>query len=449
MHDGTSRMSSRIVVLAARGFSLVEMLLAVFILGIGVISIAALFPAGIALQRQATDDLIGPLVAKNAFATLRSKLTQTDFGDFSDFGYSDAYPFNTPYTATPIGGTPIPLPDGDWGWMRPGFVFDDAGTPNVDESAIDIFSSMKTRQLLGITSLPIVNLGNHQFDPTELWVSAMDPNALLKGIPYNRVKYPLFSIAFNGGVMGTAGYPNRYYEQVALQPSVTFTQGERAYPQGRANYAAGTATRPQYFWDCMFRRYGGRVQVAVFVYRVSAAGGDSRAYSVAQNNVYNAQAPAFMSLPFEPPLPAKFLAPNIGTATSWPSITATAPRDEIPGTAAIASVPTAAQFGFDKTWDDWQAPGTWLVDNHATIHKVISGRSNPTQGPVKLQRPIARLPQTPVNGVLPNSLPTANNLPSDFISAIWFIPQRDFDAAAATPAVRFSLTPVYVSVEEL
>lgn len=446
MHDGTSRMSSRIVLLAARGFSLVEMLLAVFILGIGVISIAALFPAGIALQRQATDDLIGPLVAKNAFATLRSKLTQTDFGDFSDFGFSDAYPFNTPYTATPIGGTPIPLPDGDWGWMRPGFVFDDAGTPNVDESAIDIFSSMKTRQALGITSLPVVNLGNHLLDPSELW--SAPPTALLKGIPYNRVKYPLFSIAFDGGVMGT-DYPNRYYEQVAIQPSVTFTQGERAYPQGRANYAAGTATRPQYFWECMFRRYGGRVQVAVFVYRVSAAGGDSRAYSVAQNNIYNSQAPAFMSLPFEPPLPAKFLAPNIGTATSWPSITATAPRDEIPGTAAIATVPTAAQFGFDKTWDDWQAPGTWLVDNHATIHKVISGRSNPTQGPVKLQRPIARLPQTPVNGVLPNSLPAANNLPSDFISAIWFIPQRDFDAAAATPAVRFSLTPVYVSVEEL
>ena len=58
---------------ASRGFSLVEMLLAVFILGIGVISIAALFPAGIVLQRQANDDILGPVVAKNAFAVIRSK----------------------------------------------------------------------------------------------------------------------------------------------------------------------------------------------------------------------------------------------------------------------------------------------------------------------------------------------------------------------------------------
>lgn len=56
------------------GFSLVEMLLAVFILGIGVISISALFPAGIALQRQATDDTVGPIVAKNALATDRKSV---------------------------------------------------------------------------------------------------------------------------------------------------------------------------------------------------------------------------------------------------------------------------------------------------------------------------------------------------------------------------------------
>ena len=37
------------------GFSLVELLLSVFILAIGIISVSALFPAGIAQQQQTTD----------------------------------------------------------------------------------------------------------------------------------------------------------------------------------------------------------------------------------------------------------------------------------------------------------------------------------------------------------------------------------------------------------
>ena len=45
-----------------RGFSLIEVLLAVFILGIGIISIGAIFPAGIVQQRQSLDDALGPVV---------------------------------------------------------------------------------------------------------------------------------------------------------------------------------------------------------------------------------------------------------------------------------------------------------------------------------------------------------------------------------------------------
>src|SRR4030095_6691224 len=60
--------------LGSRAFSLIEVLLAIFILGVGVISIAALFPAGIAQQRASVDDIIGPTVANNALSLLRTKL---------------------------------------------------------------------------------------------------------------------------------------------------------------------------------------------------------------------------------------------------------------------------------------------------------------------------------------------------------------------------------------
>jgi Tfp pilus assembly protein PilV len=49
-----------------RAFSLIELLLAVFILAIEIISVSALFPAGIAQQQQTTDDQLGPVVAEQA-----------------------------------------------------------------------------------------------------------------------------------------------------------------------------------------------------------------------------------------------------------------------------------------------------------------------------------------------------------------------------------------------
>ena len=63
-----------------RAFSLVELIIAILILGIGMISIAALFPAGIKQQEIAEDDVYGPLVAKHAMELLRTRLKQEDFG---------------------------------------------------------------------------------------------------------------------------------------------------------------------------------------------------------------------------------------------------------------------------------------------------------------------------------------------------------------------------------
>ena len=70
------------------GFSLVEVLLAIFILGIGIISVVSLFPAGIAQQRQSVDDIIGPTVAQNAIATIRTRVRPEDFGILEDFGFN-------------------------------------------------------------------------------------------------------------------------------------------------------------------------------------------------------------------------------------------------------------------------------------------------------------------------------------------------------------------------
>ena len=59
--------------LAAAGFALVEVLIAIFILAIGMISVATIFPVAIHQSRQATDDIVGQMVGEQALALLRTK----------------------------------------------------------------------------------------------------------------------------------------------------------------------------------------------------------------------------------------------------------------------------------------------------------------------------------------------------------------------------------------
>ncbi|MEY2990083.1 MAG: hypothetical protein RLZZ163_999 [Actinomycetota bacterium] len=419
------------------GFSLVEMLLAVFILGIGVISIASLFPAGIALQRQATDATVGPIVAKNALALIRSKLSQDDFGSFEDFGGTpDFSPVSIGGTFQASTGERWYHQPGDWCWMRPAVRFDPpfAGT-------IDVFASELTR-LGGVGGVTWAS---------ELLPSGSTNTAIpLYGMPYNPQKFPLFTL--DQSVVNTLDPLSKRL----IEPAVTFTQGERSYPQVQGSIGAGA---PLYYWDCMFRRQGGRVQVAVFVYRVTAPGGVASSYSVQPLDtglVGLAPAGTTQQFGFNPPIPSVRFAPGWGTPNSWPNRSAlfsNALYDE----ARIPQTDPGSAFGNGRTWDDWMAPGQLWVDNHGNRHEVLRGRllagtptsALPNQGPVRLARRIPNLAAAPAFGFdLSASYqlePPQNGgrplSPNRYIGAIWYVPLTD--------AAGNVITPVYVAVEEL
>lgn len=481
-------MRHRIGQLAARrasradsaGFTLVEMLLAIFILGIGVISIAALFPAGIALQRQAADDVIGPIVAKNAFASIRAKLSQDDFGSFQDFGVAPSYILaqGPAGTVRPVGGAEVPQLGGDWGWMRPSFYTNASAAGDANLGTIDVFSANYTRQQAPFSLAARLNpAGPWAVEmPDGIPVGGGSPNVPLFGIPYNRAKYPLYDQAF-ANQTATQNIPLDF--QTMIEPNVTFTQAERSFPQ----VGSVTANAPVYYWDCMFRRNGGRVQVAVFVYRVAAPGGETRPYkAVGLTAALTAGAPAgaFESGTTTPPIPALYLAPAVGAPNTapWPyrplqgtqplptAYTAangyTVASPAPPATDEIFGTHRGTPFSPTAIWDDWQLPNSWWVDNHGSVHKVLVGRTRqgptvatalnePGQGPVKLQRPIPILPGSPTNGF--NPAPLVSNTyplevgsgrrigPNGWIQAIWYVPQRD--------ARGNILTPIFAAVEEL
>ncbi len=330
------------------GFSLVELLLAIFILGIGVISIAALFPAGIAQQRQSGDDVIGPIVANNALSILRSKLKDRDFA-VNSFGFTV---------------------EGDFPWSRPAFFRQNATLGSgitVPAGSISIFDA----SLSNVTN-------------TE--------------------------IPFNGSAL-------------PANPIIV-TQGERAYPEYSTSASSFEAATPEYFWECMFRRFQGRVYVAVFVYRVNNPPGDRSPYAVSPN-------------PSDPDLPPLPISLDLASSATY---CAEGPWDAPLTIAAGANVieGTAGGTPYDP-FDDrqaWQEPRQWILDQNNNIHRVLGqfrdAPGDPNQ--VELLRAVEPLAPLPVYF-------TGGNAFNDVVTNIWYIPKSD-------GAGRI-LTPVYLVVEEL
>jgi hypothetical protein len=355
-----------------KAFSLTEVLLAIFIMGIGVIAIAALFPAGIAQQRRSVDDVIGPIVANNAVSVLRLKLDADDFGTFEDFGVA----------------APQRTIDGDWPWLRPGVARD---------GWYDVFSETVSSGSLA----------------SEFAAGYAGAAPALYGIPYNMGKWP-----------AAPGRP----------PRVFITQGERYYPivSDAVLAAPGAAPpAPQYVWDCMFRRYQGKILVAIFVYRVQLLGGGSVPYVVPPN----------YSNPAVPPLPI-----NLDLIAASPDDAWDASDDPV-----LLGSPASAYDPRDQRLC-WQEPRQWLLDQNNNIHCVLSLTPQADDDPnlVELVRPVAAVPAVPTNYV--DRSPSVRQGIDNIVTNIWYVPvevELDADGDLAPDGITAQLTPVYVTVREL
>ena len=509
-----------------RAFSLVELIIAIFILGIGMISIAALFPAGIKQQEIAEDDVYGPLVAQHAMELLRTRLKQQDFGCFEDFSSDtsvntktvrDLIPFNA--TISSFSDTPAPTIAKDWIWKRPGFItVDDPDTLERDEAAMyDVFSYYKTR--IGIGALP----GNRDEIPSpipfEMSQLLTDVEYILQppvnknnlyGIPYNRQIYDeqfdvtkpnyawIFAPVLNPDILPPAppdikiptSGDSASNGNALTEPAVFITQRERYWPM--PSNAVGVTPTPKYVWDCMFRKFNGRILVGMFVYRVLPANGLRGGTFVDPINgntgpctpYVSAQVPASIDST-NPPLIANYppipqwvssrspminlsLTKGDGANQNWGAGGIDAKvgstmdkskyspnRDDcgVPGTGPSTTRltdPTALTYS-----ETWQQPGQWMIDQYNNVHHVIEGRRTHDDGPVILAKPVPRQPYSNALFDLDNRImdsgrdefstllatPGSGGDALEGIQDLWFVPTYDANGN--------QLLPVFACVEEL
>ncbi len=428
-----------------RAFTLVEVLLAVFILGIGIISVSALFPAGIAQQRASNDDALGPVVAQHAMGVIRAKVGQDDFGTFEEFSLYDM-----------DGSAPTSIP-GDWFWKRPTMYYqgqltgvgDTDGVQEDDSGAIDVFGSMVLNAEFNIGPSNNLNLSRVGSEFTSDGIGN-DANRVY-GIPFNRRKWdPDYDTTTIGSLF--ADFDRDGIEDAGellpRQPMAIVTQTERWWPasppaRDQAEALEQGRRRPQFVWDCMFRRFEGRVLVAVFVYRVGTPGVEAGAYRVAQASNTSGMAlypnmPRLGSFVTSGPPSALSLA-----ATSTPraggidnNITTRADNASVPGTNP--GVP-ATGFSISNDLFAWQAPNQLWLDQWNDVHRVVGGRRTNGDGPVTLARPIWAKPASAVMfGTGANGLPNAD---PGALQLLWYLPAEDANGVA--------ITPVFVTVMEL
>lgn len=380
---------------ARRGFTLLEVLLAIFVLGIGIISIGAVFPAGIVLQKQTRDDAIGPIVADFALAVIRTKVAPDDFGYAEDF---ENFPLGV-LGLTPFEGTygdldpTAPRTLGDWGWRRPSLCLQEFGCGT-------------NYPAFGGTD-PLVQQGSTILFNTFGRPTGAQPNVnvTLSEIPWNRRVF---------GPAADDGQPGEF-------PVIVFEPWERSYPSFAPGTLESQQNPPDYHWDCMFRRHQGRMQVAIFVY--SVAGTEQRGpYHVSETQNLLGQRIG---------IPRRL---DLGNA--W-SVEPTGNVDPtvIPGTNPNTTL------DIDNPDFHWQLPRQWLLDPNGNIHRLGAGRRVRADGPVRLMTPLPRLPDPTDNPLRSmRSFYFMGDTPGD-VGTFWYLP---IETTAG-----YRITPVYVAVKDL
>jgi len=265
-----------------------------------------------------------------------------------------------------------------------------------------------------------------------------DPEAFLFGIPFNRQKHSYVAID-----------PERIDTSLESKtdPLVTIRQEERFWPGGTGFFEGQDA--PQYVWDCMFRKFQGQVQVAIFVYRLNGFG-KNKPYVLAQNpgpaddgdlgrDRWRPPMPMRIDLRegegIEPLDPFGLDDEEIGELVD----NRDGDRNVIPGTDPDFSGSVATSF-LEPNYETWQNAGQWLLDPYGRVHRILQGRNTKREGPVRLTRPI---PQQAPSPVFNNGWQNAASWQRDVnqVRSLWYVPSEDRRG--------YSLTPVYVTVRTL
>ena len=250
-----------------RAFSLIEVLMSVFILGIGVIAIASLLPAGIKQQQNARDTSVGPVVAQSAIGLLRTKFKQSDFGGDDAF-YPRAHHFQN-QTAVQFRMPPQTTFAGCLQEISVGRVLQDGPFSTFPQRrAVHPFVAPPSALPGGNDSFWwnkfVPNFASATSDPLSAddpcYNGRLDSGRNFTSRPPSTRNIPLNSESWPCGEIDPISILNGSVDLKAL--SWFITQEERQWPRESEN--------PKYYWDCMFKKTNGIVEVAIFVYRIES-----------------------------------------------------------------------------------------------------------------------------------------------------------------------------------